>query len=246
MSETLSLVRSLLSSCLWTAALLAIYALLFIPLERIFASLAQPAWRRGSLTDMLYWFLLAPANRLYSFVLAAAVSAFSLRWLAPSNPPALLGHLPTWLQAVLFAFVLDFIQYWCHRLLHSPHFWRVHEIHHSATELDWLTVYRRHPLELWFARASALLAAWFVISPSATVLFTYVTSFTNFLPHANLNWTYGPFRYVFVSPVFHRWHHTRTDEGGLRNFANIFSCIDLLFGTYYLPPGLIPVSLYVR
>jgi hypothetical protein len=26
--------------------------------------------------------------------------------------------------------------------------------------------------------------------------------------HTGLNWTFGPFRYLIASPVFHRWHHT--------------------------------------
>ena len=31
--------------------------------------------------------------------------------------------------------------------------------------------------------------------------------------HANLNWTFGPLRYVISSPVFHRWHHSRERDG---------------------------------
>ena len=58
--------------------------------------------------------------------------------------------------------------------------------------------------------------------------------------HANLNWTFGPFRYIFASPVFHRFRHTKPEEGGERNFAPNFSFIDLLFGTFYMPEGKVP------
>ena len=55
--------------------------------------------------------------------------------------------------------------------------------------------------------------------------------------HANLNWTFGPLRYVLASPVFHRWHHTSEEEGLDKNFASTFPFLDLLFGTFYMPAG---------
>jgi hypothetical protein len=58
--------------------------------------------------------------------------------------------------------------------------------------------------------------------------------------HANLNWTFGPLRFVFASPVFHRWHHTTLEEGLNKNFAPTFPFLDLVFGTFYMPPGKLP------
>ena len=55
------------------------------------------------------------------------------------------------------------------------------------------------------------------------------------LVHANLDWSFGPFRYVLASPVFHRWHHAGATQGGSRNFAATFPVIDILFGTFYMP-----------
>jgi sterol desaturase/sphingolipid hydroxylase (fatty acid hydroxylase superfamily) len=40
--------------------------------------------------------------------------------------------------------------------------------------------------------------------------------------------------------VFHRWHHTMPDEGGNSNFAPTFAFWDVLFGTFYMPPGRLP------
>jgi sterol desaturase/sphingolipid hydroxylase (fatty acid hydroxylase superfamily) len=58
--------------------------------------------------------------------------------------------------------------------------------------------------------------------------------------HANLNWTFGPFKYVIATPVFHRWHHTAVSEGGNTNFAGTFPLWDLLFGTFRMPEGQLP------
>ena len=58
--------------------------------------------------------------------------------------------------------------------------------------------------------------------------------------HANLNWTLGPLKYVFATPVFHRWHHTHLDEGGNSNFGSLLSIWDVLFGTFYMPERTLP------
>ncbi len=58
--------------------------------------------------------------------------------------------------------------------------------------------------------------------------------------HANLNWTFGPFKYVFAGPVFHRWHHTLLERGGNKNFAGTFPFLDWLFGTFYMPEDELP------
>jgi sterol desaturase/sphingolipid hydroxylase (fatty acid hydroxylase superfamily) len=40
--------------------------------------------------------------------------------------------------------------------------------------------------------------------------------------------------------VFHRWHHTTAAEGRDKNFAPTFPFLDVLFGTFYMPPGRLP------
>ena len=57
------------------------------------------------------------------------------------------------------------------------------------------------------------------------------------LLHANVNWSYGPLRYVVPSPMFHRWHHPTEAEGLETNFAGLFPVIDLAFGTFFMPAG---------
>jgi sterol desaturase/sphingolipid hydroxylase (fatty acid hydroxylase superfamily) len=72
-----------------------------------------------------------------------------------------------------------------------------------------------------------------------SVLAAYVPFLTLWaiLLHANLRWSFGPFRYVIASPTFHRWHHTSEDQGLDKNFAGLFPFLDVIFGTFYMPPG---------
>jgi sterol desaturase/sphingolipid hydroxylase (fatty acid hydroxylase superfamily) len=43
-----------------------------------------------------------------------------------------------------------------------------------------------------------------------------------------------------VSPVFHRWHHSDKPQARDKNFAAMFSLIDLICGTFYMPITLKP------
>ena len=69
-----------------------------------------------------------------------------------------------------------------------------------------------------------------MLGPFNTIISTYA--------HANLNWTGGPLRHLFVSPVFHRWHHAVEPRD--RNFAGTFPIWDILFGTFRMPESRLP------
>jgi hypothetical protein len=58
--------------------------------------------------------------------------------------------------------------------------------------------------------------------------------------HADVNWTFGPLRYVLVSPAFHRWHHSKQPEAIDKNFATVLPLWDVIFGTLYFPKGETP------
>jgi sterol desaturase/sphingolipid hydroxylase (fatty acid hydroxylase superfamily) len=47
---------------------------------------------------------------------------------------------------------------------------------------------------------------------------------------------------VLAGPVFHRWHHTAADQGGKKNYASTFPILDILFGTFYMPPDKLPAD----
>jgi sterol desaturase/sphingolipid hydroxylase (fatty acid hydroxylase superfamily) len=124
-----------------------------------------------------------------------------------------------------------------HRLFHRPRLWPFHAVHHSSTEVDWLSAVRLHPVNDVLARI--VQAAPILLGFPATVLAVYVPfiSFYAILLHANVSWTFGPLRYVLASPTFHRWHHTTEREGLDKNFAGFLPLWDMLFGTFYMPPG---------
>jgi len=210
-------------------------------------STPRPFVSRDLADNTLYWafgvFFMSDLSTL--FVRGGAAALFG-----PGGPAAaasmLRGYgpastLPLIVQAALVIVAMDFVQYWLHRLFHTRWLWPFHAIHHSAEDLDWSATYRIHPVNLALYGAGALAvihvlgfsgAAFLILGPFNLVVGALV--------HANLDWTFGPFRYVFASPVYHRWHHARDPAHYDRNFAPTFPVFDIVFGTYDMPKGELP------
>ena len=147
----------------------------------------------------------------------------------------------------LFAVVFlgDFFSYWRHRLEHTRLLWPAHAIHHSDTEMTWLTLGRFHPIDRAVtAIVDITLLALLGFPGWALVFNEIVRHYYGEFIHADFPWTYGPLGRVFVSPVMHRWHHARDVVGAGSNFATVFSVFDQAFRTYHVP-GLCTVPLGV-
>jgi sterol desaturase/sphingolipid hydroxylase (fatty acid hydroxylase superfamily) len=165
---------------------------------------------------------------------AAASSALLAGW-------GWAAKAPIAIQALAVIVAMDFIQYWLHRLFHGRTLWPFHAIHHSAEDLDWTTTFRIHPVNFVIYSVGALTLVRLVgFAPAAFVVIVPVNLVLGALAHANLNWTFGPLRWVIASPVYHRWHHVKDPEVRNRNFAPTFPVWDLMFGTYYMPRGVLP------
>jgi len=248
MNNLLEHLHPLLMSFGQSAEWFCICLVIFVPLAYLFAGKpSQPYLRRDMLTDSAYWFFgpvfYAPIGLYITiglvtlFYSPAAINQLSQHGLAP------LASFPLIVQAFLVLLGTDFLQYWMHRFFHRDPLWRFHIIHHSPVEVDWLSAARFHPINiiLYSTLMNAIIFT-FGFSPEAFALLAPFNLIYSPLVHANLNWSYGPFRYLLASPVFHRWHHTSPEEGGMKNFAPTFPFLDLMFGTFYMPKGVQPVD----
>ena len=151
------------------------------------------------------------------------------------------ARAPLPLQALAVIVAMDVVQYWLHRAFHGRTLWPFHAIHHSAVDLDWTATFRVHPVNFVVYSAGALALVRLIgFSPAAYLIIGPFNLVIGAVVHANLDWTFGPFRYVLASPVFHRWHHVRDPAVHNRNFAPTFPVLDLIFGTYYMPRGQLP------
>ena len=167
------------------------------------------------------------------------------RWVLPYVDP----HVPirdlasSWsvpVQIVVALFVIDFIHWCVHNLLHRvPFLWEMHKTHHSVTdgEMDWIVSFRFQWTEVVVYKSIQYLPLAFLGFGMEAILFHAIFgTLIGHLNHANLNLDYGPFRYLLNNPRMHIWHHDfDAKDSGTRNFGIIFSCWDYLFGTAYVP-----------
>ncbi|MEW6736645.1 MAG: sterol desaturase family protein [Acidobacteriota bacterium] len=160
---------------------------------------------------------------------------YSLPWL--NSYHAVAANLPLVLQIILAFLVKDFFGYWRHRAMHWGPLWRFHAIHHATEKMDFANANRFHPGELVGTWMVAILTTVILpLSPIATGILFTIIGIQQLVIHANLRWTYGRLGWLINSPAAHRWHH-HPQMGKGHNFSIGLSLFDVIFGTFYLPPG---------
>jgi sterol desaturase/sphingolipid hydroxylase (fatty acid hydroxylase superfamily) len=227
-----------------------VLAALIWPVERLWPSIpGQRIRRRGFGTDVAYWFFTPFVTKgITRVALLASVILLALLLGVPldrehvtsffDDPSRAVRRQPLALQVLEVLLLGDLVGYWVHRVFHGRRLWSFHAVHHGSKELDWLSAVRLHPVNDVIARVAQVIPVLLLGFPP-TILAAYVPflTFWAIFLHANVSWSFGPFRYVIASPAFHRWHHTSEEEGRDKNFAGLFPILDVLFGTFYLPEG---------
>lgn len=147
-----------------------------------------------------------------------------------------------WVSFVLYLLVFDFFNYWLHRAQHQfEWWWALHALHHSQRSMSMWSDNRNHLLDDVLRDVFFVLLARFIgVEPGQFVALVAFSQLMENLQHANVRLWFGPvLERVFVSPRFHRLHHSigighesggRGTLGG-HNFAVLFPIWDVLFGT---------------
>jgi sterol desaturase/sphingolipid hydroxylase (fatty acid hydroxylase superfamily) len=215
---------------------LAILAVIFIPLERLFALHPRRVLRRGWRTDLVHYLVNGAALKV-GLVVSVMVVGSVLRAFVPAPLRLGITASPTWVQIVAGFAITTVGGYAGHRAAHEvPLLWRFHRVHHSIRDMDWLAANHLHPLDETFGRSAAVLPLYALgfgrVSLGAFVILITVQAI---FIHANVRISWGPLRWVIATPQFHHWHHAREPEAYNTNFAGEFPLLDALFGTLYLP-----------
>lgn len=141
------------------------------------------------------------------------------------------------LAPVLAVLIYDVGYYWFHRLQHAlPFLWRYHAVHHSIEELNAFNSY--HHVSEYLFRIPLLtvpvnLLIW--VGEPQVVVAAMVIAAVGKLGHANTRLSFGPLRYLFTEPRYHRIHHSVEQRHWDRNFAFYFPALDMIFGTAHFP-----------
>ncbi len=153
---------------------------------------------------------------------------------------------------VIYLLILDFAEYWRHRLSHTfAWWWALHGIHHSQRQMSFWTDSRNHLLDdliagVWFAGLSLVIG----VPPGHFIGLLVTLRLVENLSHTNTRLGFGRLGdYLIVGPRYHRWHHALDLPPGKRyrhgcNFAILFPFWDALFGTLHLEERLPPTGIH--
>lgn len=153
----------------------------------------------------------------------------------------------------IYFILLDFVEYLYHRASHTIHWWwQLHALHHSQTVMTAWSDDRNHILDdIMHAVVFAFFALLFGVSPSQFILLVVFSQLIQSWQHANINVNLGLFKYVLVSPMYHRMHHAvgygheakgKPGVLGGCNFGVLFPWWDMLFETAIFPNAVYPTG----
>lgn len=152
-----------------------------------------------------------------------------------------LSNLSIWIQFPIYFLLADFIQWSIHVLLHANKWlWKVHQVHHSVTEMGFAAHLRYHWVEtLVYKTGLYIIVAWTLNFKLEYVFILHAfTILIGHLNHTNIDINYGPLKYILNNPKMHIWHHAKdlpdSHPKGM-NFGITLSIWDYLFKTNYIP-----------
>lgn len=143
----------------------------------------------------------------------------------------------------------DFSRFWLHRLYHRiPILWRFHAVHHSATILTPLTLYRLHSVEFLLNNLRGI-----IIVGTVSGVFMYCfrgsigvyeilgvnifnalfnLALANFR-HSHVWIGFGYLEHVFISPAQHQIHHSYAVKHFNKNYGSCLSIWDKVFNSWH-------------
>jgi sterol desaturase/sphingolipid hydroxylase (fatty acid hydroxylase superfamily) len=232
--------------------------LLFRPLE-LWRPVERWAERRAVRTDVIYTVVhklgLVPAIIFLMLTpIGAAIDGY-LRFHG-YIPPAIEQMLPAlgawpFVTFLVYIIVIDFGEYWRHRLQHRlPWWWALHSLHHDQRQMTLWSDDRNHVVDdvlaaVWAGTIAMLIG----VTPGEFPLVMIVFRLIESLSHTNVRAGFGRVGgMVLVGPQYHRLHHAIEhasapyDRARGCNFAVILPLWDVIFRTgrrerVFLPTG---------
>ena len=141
---------------------------------------------------------------------------------------------PFLVQVFLVIALGDLLEYRTHRLSHNVRWlWPLHAIHHSPERLSTVKAGRHHVF-YFIARGMVAWAPLVILGAPRELILWQVAALgaTGVLAHANIAFRIPTFiQRLFVTPAYHRIHHSLDMKEGNSNFAVVLPLWDMLFGT---------------
>jgi len=191
-------------------------------------------WKHTSVNTLFIFTALPIQLVLTTFVVLISGWATAHHWGLINFIPF---HTNPWVYYIVMFMMMDFCEYVYHVTMHKIEpLWKFHLVHHSDLRVDVSTTIREHPCETCI-RTCFLMLWVFICGPAISVLILRQTfqSFSNIVAHtefqlpSRLNNIIG---LIFITPNLHHVHHHYQLPYTDRNYGDVLSIWDRLFGTY--------------
>lgn len=208
-------------------AILIAIAAFFIVVERLFPGAELPVVRG-------WWRRIVIINAVQAGIVVLAGVAWD-RWFQEFSVLHLSREFSAPVAAGIAYVISTLVYYAWHRLRHeSALFWRLcHQLHHSASRIEVLTSFYKHPLEIGINSviSAALIYGLLGCDATAGAIYTALTAVAEYFYHWNIR-TPRWIGHFIQRPESHRVHHQRARHSG--NYADL-PVWDMLFGTFENP-----------
>lgn len=191
-------------------------------------------WQHNK-TNLLFIFTALPIQLLLTTIVLLIVGWTNAHhWGLINYIP---GHHNKWVYYISLFMLLDLCEYVYHVVMHKiDPLWKFHLVHHSDLHVDVSTTVREHPGETC-VRTCCLMLWVFICGPAVSVLVLRQTfqSLFNILAHTEfrlpckVNKVVG---LIFITPNLHHVHHHYQLPHTDRNYGDVLSIWDRLFGTF--------------
>ncbi|MCK9410089.1 MAG: sterol desaturase family protein, partial [Bacteroidetes bacterium] len=192
----------------------------------------QPLFREG------FWSDLGMYAIVQSYILSWMIFGFTY-WLDGMTGLSRFHIVSVWpvmYQFLLFLVTHDLYIYLFHRWQHrNKYLYRIHEAHHSVSDVDWLAGARSHSLEILINQTIEFIPIILLgAAPEVILIKGIVDAVWGMYIHCNIDIRSGWLQYFINGPEMHRWHHSK-GKGNSVNFGTKFAVWDWMFGTAYHP-----------
>lgn len=170
--------------------------------------------------------------------------------LAPQYQDAL-SYLPWYAMVGLLLVGDDMLQYWWHRLSHSPLLWPLHRAHHTPHYMSVRIMYRNN-FFYYLLMPGIWMSGVLVYLGLANVYLVYIVVKLAVISgaHSAVRWDAPLYKIKFLAPLMwlvqrtistpatHWAHHALTNEDGIGNykgnFGNLLFFWDILYGSAHI------------
>lgn len=148
---------------------------------------------------------------------------------------AILSIPNSWWVWIILMLATDFLWYWYHRLGHEVNFlWAAHIVHHQSEEFNLTVSARITTLQALIRNIFYAVLPLIGFHPVMVFTILLVHGAYSFFTHTQLVGKLGWLEHILITPSLHGVHHASDEKYLDKNYGDVFTFWDKLFGTFQL------------